>query len=171
VMGQVDFVVEHPALAVPRLIESVASAGRTWREVVVDCADNFARASLHPIIATFLDRKANVEQVEWTPYPHSGGPFDVCLGPTLVKFTKEPVPPAEDTIAEVLATLRDEPLSRAIHGLRVYTYHQDGQARTVEVLVDNEPWPAGHAAVARMPAPTATGPVSRRVFALIAPSA
>ncbi|HEX6686627.1 MAG TPA: DUF6348 family protein [Candidatus Limnocylindrales bacterium] len=169
VMLQVDFAVRHPALAQEWMLESFAGYGGTWREAVNRAIAMFERASLHPIIAALLDRGACQDQVSWEPYPHPAGTFQLCVGPQITMFSPEPAPPAGPLLDSLLDSLRRVPLSGAVHWLRVFTSHRDGQPQTNEVLLDGEPWADGEQAVAASPAPHPNGMVGLRIFAILLP--
>ena len=170
VMAQVDFAVRHPALAAPWLLESFAGVGTTWREALNQTVAKFERASLHPVIAALLDRSAGADQVSWERYEHPGGAFELCLGPQITLYSPEPAPPAGPALEGLLHALRDVPLSRAVHGLRVFTLHQDGELQTNEVLLDSETWTAGEEVIAATPPPPVPGMVGSRIFGLLVPA-
>jgi len=171
VMVQVDFEARHPALATGRLLESFAGTGATWREAIVECIRKFERASLHPIIAALIDRTAGQDQVGWEPYAHPAGPFDLCLGAQITLYAPQGAPPAGPLLDRLLEALREVPLSRAVHSLRLFVYHRDGDLLTNEVLLDGDDWTAGQAVVAAAPAPTTTGVIGVRIFGLLVPAA
>jgi hypothetical protein len=152
-------------------VESFAGVGSTWREAVNECIVKFERASLHPIVAGLLDRGACQDQVSWEPFPHRAGHFDLCLGPQMTLYTREAGPPLAPLIDQLLWALREVPLSRAIHSLRLFTSHQDGRLQTNEVLLDGEPWADGEAIVAAAPPPAvAAREIGTRVFGLLVPA-
>lgn len=137
VLAQVDFEARHPALAAGRIVESFAGFGATWKEAMGDAVVKFERSSLHPIIATLLDRTACRDQVEWERYDHPGGPFDLCLGPRLHLYSPGPPIPVAPVLQALLAALREVPLSREAHSLRIYACHRDGVLTAQDVLLDN----------------------------------
>ncbi|MFD0593326.1 DUF6348 family protein [Catellatospora coxensis] len=169
VLGQLDFAVQHPTLAVDWLLESVAAHGDTWQASIDGGTAMFAECSLHVLLAALVDRAAHTGQVEWERYEHPSGPFDVCVGPQ-INFFAQDVPPAGDAFYAVLGALRDMPLSRQAHGLRVFLCYRDGRLMTNEVLLDNEPFPAGMATVPEqrddLPQPMA----AFRIFAMLVPA-
>jgi hypothetical protein len=167
---QVDFEIRHPALAVERLVESFAGVGRTWTEAIGQSVVKFGRGSLHPLISTLLDRHKDPDQVEREPYAHPDGRFDLCLGSLLTMYSPQPAPPFGPALDALLDALRQVPLSRSVHALRVFTCHNDGELVTNEVLLDNEPWPAGESAVAGAPLTVGGGLLGLRLFALLAPA-
>jgi hypothetical protein len=152
------------------LVESFGGGGANWHDAIGQTIQKFERASLHPIIATFLDRSACQDQVTWERYGHPSGPFELCLGSQLHLFS--PGPPAEfgPVFDALLGALRGVELSRAVHGLRVFTCHQEGALTTNEVLLDNEPWAAGQAVVANASWDVPRVMVGTRVFALFVPA-
>ncbi|MFI0424100.1 DUF6348 family protein [Spongiactinospora sp. 9N601] len=168
-MAQVDFAVSHPALARPWLVESFAGHGTTWREAIGRATRMFERGALHPIVEGLLRPGAAPDQVERQRYEHPGGPFEVVLGPQINLFTDRPVPSAAPVLDRLLDALRAEPLSRQVHGLRLFTAHHDGHLQTNEVLLDNDPWPTGESVTAHAESPLPDGNVAVRLFALLVP--
>jgi hypothetical protein len=169
VMSQVDFAVTHPALATGRLVESFAGHGPTWRAAVGRAVGTFERGSLHPIVNGLLRPGSAADQVQRERYEHPGGPFDLVLGAQLSYLTDRPVPSVGPLLDRLLDVLRERELARAVHSLRVFTAYRDGRLQTNEVLLDNEPWPAGEAVVADSPAPLPDGAVAVRTFTLLTP--
>lgn len=169
VMAQIDFVVAHPAVAGSRLVESFAAHGTTWREAIRGALHLFERASLHPLIDGLLRPGSVPGQVQRTRYEHPGGAFDLVLGPQLTMFADRPVPPAGPLLDRLTEALRAEPLSREVHGLRLFVAYRDGELLTNEVLLDGDPWPGGEAVTAAAAAPLAEGLVAVRVFGLLVP--
>ncbi|MBE1534690.1 DUF6348 family protein [Actinomadura algeriensis] len=169
VMAQVDFAVSHPALDGSWLVESLAGHGATWREAIGLAVRKFERGSLHPIVEGLLRPGAAPDQVDRERYEHPGGAFEVVLGARLTMFTDRPVPPAGPLVDRLLDALRAEPLTRRVHGLRLFVSYQDGVLRMNEVLLGGEPWAGGQAVVAGFPAPLPDGPVAVRVFGLLVP--
>ncbi|GAA4904361.1 hypothetical protein HD597_003358 [Nonomuraea thailandensis] len=86
------------------------------------------------------------------------------LGTQLNLFADRPVPSAGSPLDRLLQALRAEPLTRRVHGLRLFTSHHDGRLQINEVLLDSEPWPGGEAVVADSPAPLPDGRVAVRIF-------
>ena len=134
---QVDFTIEHPALAVPRLLESFAGFGETWSDALRQTIVKFERNTLHVLIAGLLDRSSCADQVEWEPLGGAGG-FEICFGGMLQTFGTGKAPLLGPLIDELKAAL-----AAAVHGLRVFLAY-DGSALSVcEVLLDNEGWAEG----------------------------
>src|SRR5690606_17520816 len=120
VLAQVDFAVSHPALATSWLVESFAGHGTTWREAVNGALHKFERASLHPIINGLLRPGSVPDQVQRRRYEHPGGAFDLVLGPQVTMFTDRPAPSVEPLFDRLSEALRSEPLTREVHGLRLF---------------------------------------------------
>ncbi|GGV02211.1 hypothetical protein GCM10010182_19790 [Actinomadura cremea] len=169
VLAQVDFAVSHPALAASRLVESFAGHGATWREAIGGAVRMFERGAVHPIVDGLLRPGAAPDQVVRERYEHPAGPFELVLGAQLNLFADRPVPPAGPLLDRLLEALRSEPLTRKVHGLRLFAAHHDGRLETNEVLLDGEPWPGGQAVVAGGPAPLPDGRVAVRLFGLLVP--
>ena len=168
---QVDFALSHPALATPRLLESFAGWAATWREAINQAIGKFERSSLHPLVAGLLDRGACPDQVEWERLDHPGGAFAMCLGGQLVLYAKEPVPDVGPLLDSMKQALRDVPLSRAIHALRLYICFNEGEMVGREALLDNEAWPAGEALMEAYGWPQADHLWGSRLFLLLVPDA
>jgi hypothetical protein len=169
VMAQVDFAVSHSALARPWLVESFAGHGGTWRDAIGRAVGMFTRGALHPIVDGLLRPGAAPDQVERERYKHPSGAFELVLGAQINLFTDRPVPSAEPLLDRLLEALRAEPLSRKVHGLRLFLAYHDGQLKTNEVLLDSDQWPGGEAVVADSQAPLPDGMVAVRIFGLLVP--
>lgn len=140
---QVDFTIEHPALAVPRLLESFAGFGETWNDALRQTIVKFERNTLHVLIAGLLDRGSCPEQVEWEPLGDAAGGFELCFGGMLQTFGTGKAPLLGPLIDDLKAALAGGALAAAVHGLRVFLAY-DGSALSVcEVLLDNEVWEEG----------------------------
>ncbi|MBB2913123.1 hypothetical protein FHS43_004421 [Streptosporangium becharense] len=169
VLVQVDFTVSHPALARPWLVESFVGDGTTWRDAIGEAVGKFRLGALHPIVDGLLRPGAAPDQVERERYDHPGGAFELVLGPQINLFTDRSVPYAGPLLDRLLEALRAEPLTRKVHGLRVFIAYHDGRLQINEVLLDNEQWPGGEAVVADSRAPLPDGRVAVRIFGLLVP--
>ncbi|MEV6342737.1 DUF6348 family protein [Actinoplanes sp. NPDC051851] len=170
VVAQVDFAVDHPALARPWMVESCAGVAPTWREAIFQCLAMFERAVAYPLIGTLIDREAAGEHVHWERYEHPGGAFEICLGAQVDLFATEPVPSAEPLFDRLLAALREVPLTRAVHALRFFTAYEKTRLMTNEVFLDGEPWDAGMKVAAAAGSPLPNGMVGVRLFAFLLPA-
>ncbi|MFI7130852.1 DUF6348 family protein [Nonomuraea sp. NPDC050153] len=169
VMAQVDFAVSHPALARPWLVESFAGHGTTWREAIGQAMDKFRLGALHPIVDGLLRPGAAPDQVERMRYEHPSGTFELVLGAQINLFTDRSVPSVGPLLDRLLEVLRAEPLTRKVHGLRLFIAYHDGRLQTNEVLLDSERWPGGEAVVADSQAPLPHGKLAVRSFGLLMP--
>jgi hypothetical protein len=169
VMAQVDFAVSHPALAKPWLVESFAGHGTTWRDAIGGAVSKFTLGSLHPIVDGLLSPGAAPDQVERERYEHPSGAFELVLGAQINLFTDRSVPSTGPLLDRLLEALRAEPLTRKVHGIRLFIAYHDGRLQTNEVLLDSEQWPRGEAVVADSRAPLPDGSVAMRTFGLLVP--
>jgi hypothetical protein len=170
VMAQVDFALWNPALARSPLVESFAGFGATWREAIGGALHKFERGVLHPIVEGLLRPGEAPDQVERERYEHPGGAFELVLGAQINLFADRPVPSVGPLLNRLLDALRSVPLTREVHGLRLFTSHHEGRLQDNEVLLDGELWPAGQAVVADAPAPLPDGRVAVRLFGLLVPA-
>ncbi len=168
VIVQVDFALWHPALAADPLIESLAGWGETWHAAIGKSVAKFAVCSLHPIMAALL--RSGDDQVPRLPVEHPGGRFVLYAGPTVTMFA-ETGPRIDGVLTSLLDALRSVPLTRAVHGLRVFFEHSNGVLDVNEVLLDNEPWRQGQAIVAATRFPDLPpSMVATRLFGLLVPT-
>jgi hypothetical protein len=169
VMAQVDFAVSHPALERPWLVESFAGYGATWRDAIGGTVSKFGFGALHPIIDGLLRPGASPGQVERERYEHPSGAFELVLGAQINMFADRPVPSAGPLLDRLMEALRAEPLTRKVHGIRLFIAYHDGRLQTNEVLLDGDQWLGGEAVVAGDQAPLPDGRVAVRVFGLLVP--
>ena len=168
VLVQVDVVLRHPALAADPLIESLAGWGETWRAAIGQSIAKFAVCSLHPIVAALL-RSGDDDQVARIPVEHPAGRFEFYAGPTITMFA-ETGPGVAAVLTPLLDALRSLPLTRAVHGLRIFFEHSNGALNVNEVLLDNQPWEQGQAIVAATAFPDLPPMVATRLFGLLVPT-
>jgi hypothetical protein len=171
VMAQVAFAVRHPGLAMASLVESFAAVGSTWRDAVGEGVVKFEHAVLHPLIAGLLDRTAGAAHVTWQTWQHPGGTFDVCLGRQLVMVDGEArIPRLDGVLDRLRAALDRQPLTRAIHSLRIFISYNQGAVVSHGVLLDGQTVPDGDTATATAPQPGTTGPMEVQQYALLIPA-
>jgi hypothetical protein len=166
---QVDYAVQHPALAVPWLVESFAGVADTWGDAIRQTIVKLERASLHPLIAGLLDPGACADQVEWDELAHPDGRFRVCLGPELALLAPEPPAHLGAILQPIKAALAAAPLSRKVHACRIYLCRNADELCACEVLLDNRDWPAGQAVLSAHPWPSHDGYWALRLFFLLVP--
>ncbi|KAA8883739.1 hypothetical protein F3087_37365 [Nocardia colli] len=169
VIAQVEFAVAHPAAAGSALVESATGLGTTWGVAIGQAVNTFMLGALHPIVAGLLRPGSADDHVQRERYEHPDGVFDVVLGPQINMFTDRPVPPVTPLFEKLLNALRGVPLTRKVHGLRLFIAYRDGELATNEILLDYEQWPGGNAVVADSQAPLRDGYVAIRIFSLLVP--
>jgi hypothetical protein len=167
---QTDFIVAHPALAAPYVIESFAGYATTWRAAIEQTIQKFERASFHVFFAGLLDPKSCAEQVSWEPLLHPGGDFLLCMGGLLVLYANEPARDFSALLDELKVALAEVELSRAVHALRVFVCFDGDVRRASEVLLDNQPWDAGARVLEAHRFPKADTLWGSRLFVLITPA-
>lgn len=125
------------------LIESIIGVGDTSSAGAADGLNRFATASFHVLLAAFFGRP--VDDIEPVEMDIGGRPRVVYRGPVLSRFA---MPLLADGRADLgwlpgfEAAIAAQPLPAGDHWVRLYRMWADGQVAGIEVLVDNEPWPA-----------------------------
>jgi hypothetical protein len=145
---QADFIVWHPRLAAPRLIESYTGAGETWRDAIVDAVTKFAQGSLHTLIAALIARGECASHTHWEPLEEESPRFDLCVNPPIGLYAPTRAPDFRALLRAVRSELAKRSLSREVHWLRLSAYGSNGAIDEVEALLDNERWTEGEAIVA-----------------------
>lgn len=166
--AQVDYIIQHPALAAGTIVESNAAVGPTWSDGIELSMKNFAKSSLHALLGNLLAPDLAGDQVSWEDWANVTGHYRVCVGPHL--FTgADPV-----AIGPLLDALRKaffkERIPRAVHAVRLYTGRHKGRAVSEEVLLNGELWEAGRDALEAFPWPTRTDFYSSRLFLVLRPN-
>ncbi len=147
------------------LVESCGGVGNTPEEAARDAFDNFARGALHVLLGAFVrepDEHVTVEELRV-----GGIPRRILLGDQLNRgpaSTDETSVAWFDALEKALGTL---PLATGTHWLRVYFAQMQERPMTLEVLLDNEPWPELRAALLDAPWPRAPEFLSVRLFLVI----
>ncbi len=131
------------------LIESWAGYGDDTDEAIRQAFDAFSIDSLPAILAVFVDRNLEPDQVEWDTWGSGNRMWEVCLGRLTTMNSGTEAVKVRDYGSYVDA-LRDAYLREAsheLHWLRVFRGvsrgSPNGECVTGEVLLDNEPWQAG----------------------------
>lgn len=147
-----------------RIIESVAGFGTTEQEAWHDALTNFVRASLHVLLAAFIQpADAHVIVETWQV---GGIQRKVILGEVVSRGSAAPSPD-EPWLAAFKNALQSLPLASGTHWVRVFFAQQEGARTTLEVLLDNEPWQALAELLDIAPWPSAPGFLSRRLFLVL----
>ena len=124
-----------------------------------DALDRFAGSDLPVLLAACWyvtdDRKLDLAQ--WEIGLRT---WDVFIGRFAVEGADIPVPPA--LLTAIADALRNEALDPRVHWVRVFLRREADGALSSEVLLDNQPWPAGDRALAALAWPSSTEPYSVR---------
>jgi hypothetical protein len=145
---QADFSVWHPRLAAPRMIESYAGIGDTWRDAIVDAVKKFMQGSLRTVIASLIDREGCASHTHWEPLEESSTRFDLCINPAISFYAETRAPDYLALLRALKSALVTRNLSREVHWLRVFATGSAGAIDLVEALLDNQTWPEGEQIVA-----------------------
>jgi hypothetical protein len=131
------------------LIESFGGWGASSDEAIAWAFENFARNSLHVLLAAFYQRSN--EQVEFRTWAIAGHPRQVILGPYGMVGTHAYEPQAPASLITLIETLLSQhQLDESPHWLRVYVSRSGDRDVFCEVLLDNETWEEAQTAVAEL---------------------
>ncbi len=171
---QLDIVVvSQHLLGGSALVESFAGVGSTFDEAVNNAFNKFCRASLHVIMAVFIDRSLGEDQVEWENWSSNQGRWDVSLGPLLLQADQSLGPDSSKfNFSDLLDAFRDALVPRAsheAHWLRCFRGSLNGKCLSREVLLDNDPWAPGEAILDHWAFPNISGFYSLRHFLFMLP--
>jgi hypothetical protein len=163
---QLDLRVSGGPLGPRVLIESVGGWDADLAGAIRGAVQKLAAASLHPILATLVAEPLGADQVHWERW----GDWRVCFGPLIQQWAR-----VEGLdFGAFLDHLRDRLLARGllpeIHWVRVYLAMRAGEVMASEVLLDNDVWPDGQAALAAWPWPRRDGMYSLRSFFVMRPA-
>lgn len=155
------------------LVEAFAGAGNSLDEAVHNAFDKFCQASLHAIMAVFINRSLGEDQVEWEHWVDENHGWEVCLGPLLLQSNLQQGFDGDSfNSSDLVDALREAFLLQASnhpHWLRLFRGSLDGKCIGREVLLDNEPWPSGEAILDHWPFPDKPGYNSLRLFLIAIP--
>lgn len=112
-----------------------------------DGLQNFTINSFHTLLSALWSRHDS-EQVEVEEWTISGRRFSAFIGNVGTRSSTGVTPSIPvDLMPKLEVALRGESLEQELHWFRFYVANVKGEF-TFEALKDNEPWPAGLAAVA-----------------------
>jgi hypothetical protein len=139
-----------------RRIELSFAGFGTGEEACRDALRTFTGHALHPLLAACWyvtdDRKMRIEA--WEIGVRT---WDVFIGPPSVRNDETlEVPTA--ILSAVEDTLKREMLTPALHWVNVFHAQNADGTHRAEASLDNEPWPAGTAALLAAPWPTDVRP-------------
>lgn len=124
-----------------------------------DALERFTRSDLPLLLAACWyvtdDRKLDLAQ--WEIGVRT---WDAFIGRFTVDGADAAVPPT--AAAAIADALRNEALEARLHWIRVFLRRESDGALSSEVLLDNQPWPAGDRALAALAWPSSATPYSVR---------
>ena len=129
-----------------------------------DALDRFARTDLPVLLAACWyvtdDRKLDLAQWEIGLRQ-----WDAFIGRVTVEGAEIAVPPA--ALQAVAEALKNESLAPRMHWIRLFLRRDADGALASEVLLDNEPWPAGDRALVSLAWPAHTQAYDVRALVLL----
>ncbi len=153
-----------------RTLEESFGGEGTGKTGCRDALDAFARHDFHVVLAAcwhVVDRdKLGVRELMAGTHR-----FTVYVG----DFTRRgesslPDDVIEDALSAIEAAIATAPLTDDVHWIRVFYGHPPQGDAQVEVLLDNEPWAAGHKAVTSVDWPRAESYYSLRNLIALVPA-
>ncbi|MBJ6759799.1 hypothetical protein JGU66_03430 [Myxococcaceae bacterium JPH2] len=147
-------------------VESFGGLGGSPELARRDAVQNFVRGSLHVLLGAFL--RAPDSHVSVREWRIGGSLRQVILGDVMIRSAQPPEqagPPA--WFKALSGALETVALSPGIHALRVFFAQMNHAPMTLEVQLDNAPWPELRAALEAAPWPRAEAFLSHRLFAII----
>ena len=135
-----------------------------------DALDGFARNDFHVVLAACWH---TVNRKKLAVHELTAGvqPFTLYIGDFTLRGEKDaPLAIPEDGLSALEAAIATAPLSADVHWIRVFYGNVGDGGTQVEVLLDNEPWPAGHKAIASVDWPQHERYYSLRNFIALVPA-
>ncbi len=149
-----------------QIVECFADVGQSLEKARSNNLENFARNSLHPLIAGFFDHPAADIDIEmWEIGSHT---YRVYLGNYGVKSNVGAIDNIPtDLISRLESFIRQLDLHEAYHWVRWFVSAHNGALDTVEFMVDNQPLKAGEEMLRSVAWPQKEGFYSVRHFVLL----
>lgn len=146
-----------------RIEESFAGNG-LGEAACRDALDGFERSALPVLLAAcwYVTDERRLQLASWEIGVHS---WDAFIGPCRVRGAEVDAP-AEAT-AVLAEALRNASLAPQLHWVRWFGRRAADGALAVEVLLDNEPWPAGQRALAGLSWPAADTAYSMQALLML----
>jgi hypothetical protein len=165
-MGRLDIDI---VLDEERTIEESFGGIGTGKAGCRDALDSFARNDFYVMLAACW-HLASEEKLATHQLTAGVRRFTAYIGDFTLRGEKDaPMEIPEDGLSALEAAISTAPLSNDVHWIRVF-YGNVGDGKTqVEVLLDNEPWAAGHKAIASVEWPQLDRYYSLRNFIALVP--
>jgi len=146
------------------LYEAYGDIGGSIEEALSANWDNFEKSGLNVMLDAF-NQTGGAET--WTL---DGLPFTAYIGRPTLKFAGgKPQCPTEPLIGAVKEALKRTRISNAIHFVRFYYCQINGEAESVEFMLDNQNLPFAEQALARLDWPKREAFYSLRLFFILIP--
>src|SRR5262249_26056725 len=141
--------------------------GATIKDAIDDTIKKLTAGTLHVLMATLDRRELGGDQVESEQW----GDFDACLGAVLRMWNPGGTPNLRAYLDALKAKLLAANLALEPHWVRTYLA-TDGKQQLggVDMLVDNDTWPAGEELLRTWPWPAADAYYAFRHFFVLVPS-
>jgi hypothetical protein len=166
---QLDVIARSTILDGRAVVESFAGVGDSFEKAVLDAFDKFSRASLHVLVAAFVNRDLGQDQVQWERWSNGVHSWDVCLG-LLLLYSKDIQPPAYGELLDQLKELFLLEATPSAHWIRTFRGAAGTTVLRSEALFDNDDWPTGRRLVDSWQWPVTEQYQTVRHFLLALPS-
>jgi hypothetical protein len=165
-MGRLDIDI---VLDEERTIEESFGGMGGGKTGVRDALDSFARNDFYVVLAACW-HQVNTKKLAVHELTAGVHPFTVYIG----DFTRRggddaPTGLSEDGLSALEAAIATAPLTDDVHWIRVFYGNVGDGSQQIEVLLDNEPWAAGHKAIASVEWPASSSYYSLRNFIAVVP--
>lgn len=147
------------------VVESCAGAGESMDAAVDEAIGSFVAGSLRVLLAAFA--RAPGEEVTEQSWASGGHSFRAVLGNVTGRGASPQGGSPTGWLAEVEAAVREAPLTRRTHWLRVHCARTAGAEQVTEVQLDNADWPELAARLSRWPWPEPAGFYSVDIFLVL----
>ena len=165
-MGRLDIDI---VLDEERTIEESFGGMGGGKAGVRDALDSFARNDFYVVLAACW-HQVNTKKLAVHELAAGVNPFTVYIGDFTRRGEKDaPTELSEDGLSALEAAIATAPLTNDVHWIRVFYGNVGDGSKQIEVLLDNEPWAAGHKAIASVEWPELASYYSLRNFIALVP--
>ena len=139
-----EVLVDSPLLSGRTISEQFAGSGESRDQAVFDAFSKFLLGTFHVLLEALGGHVCDEPQAEIERWEGPSGSWNVYSGPVLAQYSTESVLfPVYTSGLSLLQQAFSGAQPGEPHWLRVFLASYHGQIQTAEVLLDNEPWPAG----------------------------